>query len=434
MAFLDILRNKRDGGILESGEIREAIAAYTRGEAADYQMSALLMAIFLNGMNDAETQALTEAMLHSGDVLDFSDVPGPKVDKHSTGGVGDKTSLILAPIVAAAGGRIPMISGRGLGHTGGTLDKLEAIPGFRVGLSTEEIRAALTGPGFCIAGQTERIAPADKRIYALRDVTCTVDCIPLIVASIMSKKLAEGIDGLVLDVKVGRGAFMKTEEDARTLGRAMADTGRLMGKRVTVLLTAMDQPLGREAGNANEVAESIQVLRGEGPEDLTGLSIELAAEMLLLAGLSSDLPAARTLARAQIDSGAALQRFAQAVAFQGGDPRVVEDLSLLPKPRHTHTLRATGRGFVTALDAEKIGRAVVALGGGRLRKEDDVDPAVGITLLAKVSDPLEAGTPMAEVGYSDATRLEGALELLGTAWETGPAAPVVEPLIRERIG
>ena len=432
--FPEILRKKRDRGVLTSTEITAAVDAYTRGDVPDYQMSALLMAVFLNGLDDGETAALTEAMLRSGDVLDLSDIAGPKVDKHSTGGVGDKTSLILAPVAAAAGVRVPMVSGRGLGHTGGTLDKLEAIPGFSVSMDVARFRRGVAEIGFLMIGQTERIAPADKKLYALRDVTATVESIPLITASIMSKKLAEGIDGLVLDVKTGRGAFMKSLEDSRRLAANMVATGRRMDKRVVALITGMDQPLGRLVGNAVEVAESIATLRGEGPDDLTALSVELAAEMILLAGFAPDLVGARGLAREQIASGRALELFARCIEFQGGDPRVVDDPGRLPAAAGRRVVTAPRAGLVTALDAEKVGTAVVLLGGGRLRKEDAVDPAVGIRLRAKIGDRVAAGDPLAEILYNDGARLGAAAERVASAYEIGDAAPEPAPLLRERIG
>jgi len=433
MHILDILLKKRNGGTLSREEIQFAIDRYTAGDIPDYQMSALLMAVFINGMDDSETGALTEAMLHSGDVLDLSDIPGRKVDKHSTGGVGDKTSLILGPIAAAAGVRVPMISGRGLGHTGGTLDKLEAIPGFRVGLTEAEFRRGIAEIGFCLVGQTSRIAPADRKIYALRDVTATVDSIPLIVASIMSKKLAEGIDALVLDVKTGRGAFMKTLADSRRLARALVSTGNAVGKKTIALITEMSQPLGTLVGNALEVEEAILTLRGEGPDDLTALSLELAAEMILLAGLADDLPAARRIARDQVESGRALEIMRRQVAFQGGDPAVVDDPGRLPAAPHRVSVKAPRAGHVQAIDAEKIGLAVVHLGGGRLTKEDLIDPAVGIRLIRKVGEVVAVGEPLAEVHYSGPDRLERAWPLGAAAFQIGPEPAGPPPLIHERI-
>ncbi len=433
MNSLEIIKKKRDRSALAADEIRFMVDGYTAGEIPDYQISALLMAILINGMDTAETQALTEAMLHSGDVLDFSDIPGVKVDKHSTGGVGDKTSLILGPIAAAAGVRVPMISGRGLGHTGGTLDKLEAIPGFDVNLSVERFREGVERIGLCLIGQTARIAPADKKIYALRDVTGTVESIPLITASIMSKKLAEGIDALVLDVKTGRGAFMKTLDDSRRLARSLVDTGLRVGKRMSALITDMNQPLGRWAGNAVEVAESVATLRGEGPADLEALSVELAAEMIRLAGLAPDIDAARGVARRQIATGRALEVFARCIEFHGGDPRVTESDQHLPRAARRHVVTAPQAGWVAQLDAEAVGMTIVVLGGGRLRKEDGIDPAVGVRLHRKIGDRVEAGEPLAEIQYNDAARFDDARRRVETAYIIAEAPVEAPALIRERL-
>lgn len=433
MNSLEIIKKKRDRAALAADEIRFMVDGYTAGEIPDYQVSALLMAILINGMDTAETQALTEAMLHSGDVLDFTDIPGVKVDKHSTGGVGDKTSLILGPIAAAAGVRVPMISGRGLGHTGGTLDKLEAIPGFDVNLSVARFREGVETIGLCLIGQTARIAPADKKIYALRDVTGTVESIPLITASIMSKKLAEGIDALVLDVKTGRGAFMKTLDDSRRLARSLVDTGLRVGKRMSALITDMDQPLGRWAGNAVEVAESVATLRGEGPADLETLSVELAAEMIRLAGLAPDIDAARAEARRQIASGRALEVFARCIEFHGGDPRVTESDTFLPRASQRHVVAAPRAGWVARLDAEAVGMAIVVLGGGRLRKEDSIDPAVAVRLHRKIGDRVEAGEPLAEIQYNDAARFDDARRRVETAYTISDTPAEAPALIRERL-
>lgn len=433
MNILEIIRKKRDGHPLTEEEIRFVIDGYTGGDIPDYQMSAFLMAVFFRGMDPAETQSLTVAMLHSGEVLDFSSIPGCKVDKHSTGGVGDKTSLILAPVAAAAGVKVPMISGRGLGHTGGTLDKLEAIPGFNVNLTEAEFRRGVEEIGLCLIGQTAAIAPADKKIYALRDVTGTVESIPLITASIMSKKLAEGIDALVLDVKTGSGAFMKNIGDARDLARALMATGRRMGKQVTALITNMEQPLGLAAGNAVEVEESIQTLRGEGPPDLTGLSVELAAAMVLLAGLAGNPAEAREICWQQIRSGRALEKFAECIRYHGGDARVIDSPSFLPQATGRQVLAASASGWLAAADAEAAGMAVVLLGGGRLRKEDRVDPAAGLWLHKKVGDPVQAGEPLATLLYNDAQKRDQALQRLEGAFRISdqPVAPL--PLILERL-
>ena len=402
MRAADLIRAKRDGRTLAAEDIRALVDGYVDGEVADYQMAAFCMAVFFRGMEPAETAALAEAMLRSGDVLDLSDLPGVKVDKHSTGGVGDKVSLALAPIAAACGVVVPMISGRGLGHTGGTLDKLEAIPGFQVRLPVERFREILARHGGCLVGQTDRLAPADRKLYALRDVTATVESIPLIASSIMSKKLAEGIDALVLDVKVGKGAFMKRREDAEALARTLAGIGRSFGKRVTAFLGAMDEPLGRTVGNALEVKETLDLLRGGGPPDLVACTEELTAEMVLLAGLAADRDAALARVRGAVASGRALEKLLAICAAQGGDPRVLEDPSRLPTAPSRLEVRAPRGGFVQAIDAQEIGLAAMSLGAGRARVDDRIDPAVGIVLERKVGDAVAAGEPFAVLhhGYS----------------------------------
>jgi pyrimidine-nucleoside phosphorylase len=395
----EIIKAKRDGRELAPEDLRALVDGFTRGEVPEYQMAAFCMAVFFRGMSDAETGALTDAMLRSGDVLDLSDVPGVKVDKHSTGGVGDKVSIALAPIAAACGVVVPMISGRGLGHTGGTLDKLEAIPGFDVRLPVERFREVLRATGACLIGQTDRLAPADRRLYALRDVTATVESIPLIASSIMSKKLAEGIDALVLDVKVGSGAFMKRVEDAERLARALAAIGRAMGKRVVALLTAMDQPLGCAVGNALEVKEAVALLHGGGPEDLREVTDALAAEMVVLAGRAPDLAAARAAVRKAVEDGRAFAKLCQIVEAQGGDPGALVDLSRLPAAGATLEVRAPARGVVQRIDAEAIGLAAVALGAGRARVEDPVDHGVGLVVHRKVGEPVEAGEPLCTIHH-----------------------------------
>jgi pyrimidine-nucleoside phosphorylase len=396
-------------------------------------MSAWLMAAYLRGLNGAETAALTEAMLYSGQVLDFSDVPGRKVDKHSTGGVGDKTSLIIAPIVAAAGVRVPMISGRGLGHTGGTLDKLESIPGFRVNLSLAEFRRALETVGCALIGQTAEIAPADKKMYALRDVTGTVENRSLICASIMSKKLAEGIDALVLDVKVGSGAFLKTEADATLLAELMVETGRRMGKQVVALLTDMDQPLGRTAGNAMEVQESIEVLSGAGPADLRELCLVLAAWMLLLGERVKSVEEGKGVAAEMIASGRAREKFREIVRQQGGDARVVEDPKLLPRAAHAVDVVAAADGFIGATQCEQLGVAVVVLGGGREKKEDSVDPAVGLEFHKRIGDRVVRGEPLCTLHYNSDVRLEEARRLVETAYIISPQPPAAGRALVGRV-
>ena len=433
MRVVDLIRRKRDAAELLPEEIRYLIDGYTRGDIPDYQMSAWLMAAYLRGLNGAETAALTEAMLYSGQVLDFSDVPGRKVDKHSTGGVGDKTSLIIAPIVAAAGVRVPMISGRGLGHTGGTLDKLESIPGFRVNLSLAEFRRALETVGCALIGQTAEIAPADKKMYALRDVTGTVENRSLICASIMSKKLAEGIDALVLDVKVGSGAFLKTEADATLLAELMVETGRRMGKQVVALLTAMDQPLGRTAGNAMEVQESIEVLSGAGPADLRELCLVLAAWMLLLGERVKSVEEGKGVAAEMIASGRAREKFREIVRQQGGDARVVEDPKLLPRAAHAVDVVAAADGFIGATQCEQLGVAVVVLGGGREKKEDSVDPAVGLEFHKRIGDRVVRGEPLCTLHYNSDVRLEEARRLVETAYIISPQPPAAGRALVGRV-
>jgi pyrimidine-nucleoside phosphorylase len=404
---IDLIRKKRDGDSLSADEIRYLVAGCTDGSIPDYQMAAWLMAAVLRGLTREETAALTDAMLHSGEVLDWSALPAAKVDKHSTGGVGDKTSLVLAPVVAAAGLYVPMISGRGLGHTGGTLDKLESIPGFRVGLSVNEFGRVLRACRCCMIGQTEKIAPADRKLYALRDVTGTVESAFLICASIMSKKLAEGTDGLVLDVKTGSGAFMKKQEDAAFLADLMVETGERMGKKMAALITNMDQPLGRMVGNAVEVVECIEILRGGGPEDLRELCHELAGWMLSIGGAAKSVEAGKTLSEKTIASGEALDCFRQMVGLQGGDAGAVDDPSRLPAAEHRVEIRSPKNGYVGAIACEQIGTACVILGGGRERKEDSVDPAVGIEIHKKIGDKVTAGEALCTIHcHSDERHLD----------------------------
>ncbi|GAB4564427.1 MAG: pyrimidine-nucleoside phosphorylase [Haliangiales bacterium] len=400
--ILDILRKKRDREPLSGDDIRGFIAGVADGSVPDYQISALLMAIFLNGLSDDELAVWADAMVHSGDIIDLSRVAAPKVDKHSTGGVGDKISLCLAPAVAACGVAVPMISGRGLGHSGGTLDKLEAIAGFQVGLDSAQFVDLVDRFGMCMAGQTERLAPADRRLYALRDVTCTVESIPLIASSIMSKKLAEGIDALVLDCKVGQGAFMKTSERARQLATAIRVIGQAAGMPVTVLLTDMNAPIGRAVGNASEVAEAIAVLRGGGPADTRELTVRLGAEMLRLAGVFGSEQAGRAAIEDALDSGRGLALFRRVIAAQGGDERVVDDPEgVLPKAPASLVIEAKRAGYVAAIDARSVGVAGIALGGGRVRTDDKIDHAVGIDIEAGVGQKVEVGQPLARVHYRE---------------------------------
>ena len=432
---IDVIRKKRDGIELSQAEIEGLVNAYTNADIPDYQVSAWLMAVVLKGMTRAETAALTDAMLHSGDVLDLSSLPARKVDKHSTGGVGDKTSLVLAPLAAAAGVAVPMISGRGLGHTGGTLDKLEAIPGFNVNLPVADFRRVLEVCGCAMIGQTAEIAPADRKLYALRDVTGTVESPYLICASIMSKKLAEGIDALVLDVKTGSGAFMKSEKDAAFLAELMVETGERMGKRVVALITDMDQPLGNMIGNALEVVEVVEVLRGGGPEDLRELCLELAAWMLYLGGVSGTVAEGKQQSARLISSGKALEKFRQMVELQGGDARVIDDPMRLPQALHTMQVTTAKAGYVGSIQCEQVGTACVILGGGRERKEDSVDPAVGIVLHKKVGDRVAAGEPVATIYYNAEAKATRARQLIKASYIVTDAAPSTKrPLIHRIIG
>jgi pyrimidine-nucleoside phosphorylase len=435
MLVTDLIRRKRDGAELERSEIEFLVNGYTRDEIPDYQISAWLMAVLLRGMTRSELAALTETMLHSGQVLDFSELPAAKTDKHSTGGVGDKTSLIIAPIVAAGGLYVPMISGRGLGHTGGTLDKLESIPGFNVNLSVTDFRRVLAKCGAGLIGQTAEIAPADKKLYALRDVTGTVESPYLICASIMSKKLAEGIDALVLDVKTGSGAFMKSEKDAAFMAELMVETGQRLGKRVCALITDMDQPLGHAVGNALEVAECIEVLNGDGPEDLRELSLVLSAWMFLLGRRVSSVDEGRELAGQMISSGKARDKFREMVRLQGGNPDVLDNAGLLPQAKQKADVKSPVSGFVTAIMCEQIGKAGVLLGGGRARKEDSVDPAVGIIVHKKVGDRVAAGESLCTVYYNSDERMASAALLIGKSYTIADTAPMqIRQLVHRIIG
>ncbi len=435
MRMVDLIRKKRDGGELSVAEIEFIVRGYTVGELPDYQISAWMMAALLKNLTSAETAALTQAMLHSGEVLDFSEFPRKKVDKHSTGGVGDKTSLILTPIVAAGGLMVPMISGRGLGHTGGTLDKLESIPGFNVNLSAAAMRDVMAACGACMIGQTADICPADKKMYALRDVTGTVESPGLICASIMGKKLAEGIDALVLDVKTGSGAFMKNEADAIYLAELMVATGERMGTRIVALITDMDQPLGRAVGNALEVIECIEVLRGGGPGDLTSLSIELAAWMFYLGERSESVEEGRRLARELIGSGAALENFRRMTALQGGNAASFEDFKLLPTARNRLDVLSPASGYVTRIDCEKVGLAGLVLGGGRNTKEDSINPAVGVMVHKKIGDKANRGEPLCTLYYDDDGQLSESKSLIMAAYTLSAGAePERRPLVRKIIG
>ena len=434
----EIIRKKRDGVELSREDVASFVRGVVDGTWADYQASALLMAVYLNGMTTAEMESLTQSMLGSGDVLDFSDVPLPKADKHSTGGVGDKTSLVIAPLVAACGVAVPMISGRGLGHTGGTLDKLEAIPGYRVHLELGEFRRILHKVGFAMMGQTAEIAPADKKLYALRDATETVESIPLIVASIMSKKLAAGLGALVLDVKTGSGAFMRDEGRARALARALVRTGNSCGVPTEALLTDMSQPLGLAVGHAHEVQECVSIMRGEaddGARPVRDLSVELAARMVALSGIGGTLEEARASVERALASGAALERFRRNVEEQGGDPRVCDDPSILSDLTVEEVrVESVHAGYVVSIDAAEVGRAVASLGGGRARVEDLIDPAVGFLAHAKTGQLVTAGEPLGLLYCRDASAAARAVERIRAAYVVGEEPPNRVPeLIKEVI-
>jgi pyrimidine-nucleoside phosphorylase len=432
MHFVDVIARKRDGHSLTRQEVDHFVAGAASGAIPDYQTSALLMAVVLRGMTEEETAWLTDAMLRSGDRLDLSDLPGVKVGKHSTGGVGDKVSIALAPLAAASGAVVPKLSGRGLGHTGGTIDKLESIPGFRVDLSIAEFKDVVRAVGTSITAQTKSLAPADKKLYALRDVTGTVESIPLISSSIMSKKLAEGTSALVLDVKCGQGAFMKDLDNARALARSMVATGARAGVRTEAVITSMDAPLGRAVGNAVEIAECIEMLSGSGPPELTDLIVRLAARMLVAGDLRSDADAEPTVRRA-LESGAALERLKAMIAHQGGDPRVVDDPARLPRASHREIVRAHRSGYVESLDAGLVGRSAAALGAGREAVGAPIDHSAGILIAARPGDPVSAGDAVLELLYSDSARLADARHLAESAVRIDDAPPAVKPLVLDAV-
>jgi pyrimidine-nucleoside phosphorylase len=432
MVIPSLIQHKRDGKALEPDQWRELIREYTADRVPDYQMSALLMAVVWRGLEAQELAALTDAMIESGDRLQFDGFAQPRVDKHSTGGVGDKVSLLLAPMVASCGVAVPMMSGRGLGHTGGTLDKLESIAGFRTALSLKETRAQIERLGCAMLGQTPEIAPADKRLYALRDVTGTVESIPLIAASIMSKKMAEGLNGLVLDVKTGSGAFLPEAARAIKLAETMIGLGQARGCPTVALLTAMDRPLGRACGNALEVEEAIAGLRGEGPEDLMGVTIALGVEMLLLVGAAGDAAKARKKLEATITSGKALEKFAQVIEAQGGNPGVVEDPSVLPQAGKVEVYRAPESGVIVRIEPRRIGRAIVELGGGRRTIEDDIDPSVGFVIPAKPGQRVRAGEALASVFARDNDGIQIGMIALSEAIVIGEKG-MLTPLITHRV-
>ena len=429
MRAVDIIRAKRDGEALSREAIEAFVRGVTDGSWEDYQASALLMAIVIRGMNAVETAWLTDAMANSGDRVRLDHIPGAKVGKHSTGGVGDKVSIVLAPLAAACGVVVPKMSGRGLGHTGGTLDKLESIPGFRVSLTLDEYKRIVAEVGCCLIGQTETIAPADKKLYALRDVTATIESLPLIASSVMSKKLAEGSTALVLDVKCGRGAFMQRPGEARALARSLVSIGTAAGVTTEAFITRMDVPLGRAVGNSLEVAECIDILGGRGPGDLTGLVVHEAARMVRLAGKAATDADAEHAVESALSSGAAREKFKQMIAWQGGDARVVDDPGLLPVASRSHSIAAPKAGVVQALDALLIGRAAVALGAGRDKKGDRVDLAAGLVLHKKPGDLVAAGEPAIELRYNDETRLPSAVSLATQALVVGDQPVAAPPLV-----
>jgi pyrimidine-nucleoside phosphorylase len=433
MRAVDLIRIKRDGGILDRDALQAFVSGVTDGSWPDYQASALLMAILLRGMTPEETADLTDAMVRSGVQVTYPDLPATPVDKHSTGGVGDKASIVLAPLAAACGAPVPMMSGRGLGHTGGTLDKLESIPGFRTALSLDELRQAVTTIGCALIGQTSDIAPADKRLYALRDVTSTVESIPLISASIMSKKIAEGIGGLVLDVKAGDGAFMKTPADARRLAESLVSIGEAAGVRTEALLTSMDAPLGRAVGNAVEIIECVETLKGNGPADVEALSVDLATRMLIVSGVESDPACAEGRIRHAIRDGSGLEKLKQIVENQGGDPRAIDDPSRMPSTPDRDFVTAPRDGFVAAMRAEAVGRAGVLLGAGRDRLDAGIDPAVGLMVLAPVGTAVKTGEPIIEIRHRGGRGLEEARRLLRGCLEVAEQMPPPSRLILDRV-
>jgi len=429
----ELIQKKRDGGELSADEIDWLVQGFVSGTVPDYQVSAFLMAVYFRGMTAEETAALTSAMVRSGETLDLSAIRGTKVDKHSTGGVGDKTSLALIPLVAAAGAPVAKLSGRGLGHTGGTLDKLESIPGFTTELSAEAFVSQVNRIGCAIAGQTADLVPADKKLYALRDVTATVDSIPLIAASVMSKKIAAGSDGIVLDVKTGSGAFMKSLDGSRDLAKTMVVIGNTAGRRTVALISDMDQPLGYAVGNALEVREAIETLAGEGPDDLRELCIALGTQMLVLARVTKSQEDAGAILERLLSDGRALNKFKEMIRAQRGDPACVDDPTRLPQAPVSVPVPASSAGVVTAIDAERIGLAAMRLGAGRAKKEDTIDPAVGIVLKKKVRESVAKGDPLAQIHAGDTGGADQALALVQAAYTIGRTTPRTRPLIHEVI-
>lgn len=434
MRTVDLIQRKRDGEELSAAEISYVVDGYTREEIPDYQVAAFLMAVFFAGMTDREVSALTDCMMRSGELIDLSSIPGVKVDKHSTGGVGDKTSLIAAPLAAAAGVPVPMVSGRALGHTGGTLDKLEAIPGFRTNLSLDEFRSQLAEHGLCFVGQSENIVPADGKLYELRDATATVESVPLIASSIMSKKLAEGVDAVVLDVKVGNGAFIKKQVDARRLAQMMVGIGRRMDKRVQALITDMNQPLGYAVGNALEIMEVSQTLQNAGPADLTRISIELAARMIYLGKLTPSLEEARELAQTKLVDLSGFQKLKDVIEAQGGKSQALDRFELLPNASGVREISSPRTGYVSVINAEDIGRASAMMGAGRDRKEDTIDPAVGVILEVKTGERVEAGAVLCRLYYTREDRVEEAAGMVEDAFRISAQKPEDRELILEVVG
>jgi pyrimidine-nucleoside phosphorylase len=434
MRTVDLIHRKRDGEELSAEEIAYVVDGYTNGTIPDYQASAFLMAVFFSGMTDREVSALTTRMTQSGEMVDLSSIPGVKVDKHSTGGVGDKTSLIASPLAAAAGVIVPMISGRALGHTGGTLDKLESIPGFRTNLNLDEFRAQLAEHGIAFIGQTPEVAPADGRFYALRDATATVESIPLIASSIMSKKLAVGLDALILDVKVGSGGFMKRQVDARRLAQMMVGIGRRADKHVQALITDMNQPLGSAIDNALEVMEVSQTPQNAGPSDLTRLSLELAARMIFLGKLTATLDEARELAQKKLLDGSGYRKLKEVIAAQGGNPQVLDRFELLPNATGAREISSPRAGYISAIDAEYIGQASSMIGAGRDTKEDSIDPAVGVILEVKVGQKVDAGGVLCRLYYTREDNVDEAAQLVEDAFRIASTAPESRELILEVVG
>jgi pyrimidine-nucleoside phosphorylase/thymidine phosphorylase len=433
MRTVDLIHRKRDGEELSAEEIKHLIQGYVDNSIPEYQFAAFLMAVFFSGMSDREVSAITEVMVHSGQILDLSAIPGVKVDKHSTGGVGDKTSLISAPLAAAAGAVVPMVSGRSLGHTGGTLDKLESIPGFRTDLTSEQFRNMLGRHKLAFSGQTPEIAPADGKMYSLRDATATVESIPLIASSIMSKKIAEGIDALVLDVKVGSGAFMKKQVEARRLAQMMVGIGRRMDKRVQALITDMNQPLGYAVGNALEIMEVSQTLQNAGPTDLTRISLELAARMIFLGKIVPSLDEARELAQRKLLDGSGYRKFKEVIQAQGGNPNVLDRFELLPNATGVREIASPRAGYVSAIDAELIGIASSMIGAGRNTKEDAIDPAVGVILEVKIGNKVEAGGVLCRLYYTNEEHVEEASAQVEDAFRISAQAPEERELILEVV-